>query len=750
MTSPLDRLSRAVAAAVGALKGTDAESGGVHVHEVSDGGDQTHLDGGHAHLFRVPTAMTFQTEDGEEYDVDAGAILVTQEDGPHVHAIADGTAQVDGSAHRHVIVIADDEVELITEKGGEHGHALGRDDDSSLDGVHDHVLVIADLALRSLTSEEASKVSAQAEEDVRIANVAVGRTTLVVDPIDDVRRLSKLDPALRALADSATIDDISDGVLKARAGGRVPVVVWQADVPAGALPVLKVADPMTIVGRLRDGKTAGLLSRLRRVARVGKAQALVNEIQPGGRSFVWGIVAQGEPSPVAKGIEDWQRESVGTEISKEFEASDDLWYVPLELGIMFDPPLELRAPPVGRQFAGTIDFSADVVKSRQLTIDQALLAAARGDVAAFVENPVRVILQSATDGGLVEIDRALHGLFDVETDDAVVRAHALVLDELENRNVQTVEVDELSKATTRLIRGRPVTESELTAFGKARGDGHVHELPGGGLTQSASGRGHVHGFGDGLETGPPLRQGSGPNARHRHQVVVGGDDLGTTGTERKPTGELKADGDGDGMVVQSLIFSKETFDDAEAARDWAEDHGFKTDKVDETETSFRLRQREPGEFRGGTLRTIDLTDGVQAVVGRLAAEKSMSVRIVKADDAPSEERYVFGVILVPEEPDAQGDIYSGEEVRKAAHSFMEHYGGDTFKAMHDGEPVDGVVVLETYLSKVEETYGGETFPVGTWFLAVRVANDDIWAAIQSGAFTGFSMGGTALREPLHS
>lgn len=76
------------------------------------------------------------------------------------------------------------------------------------------------------------------------------------------------------------------------------------------------------------------------------------------------------------------------------------------------------------------------------------------------------------------------------------------------------------------------------------------------------------------------------------------------------------------MVTQTLIFSKERFKTADAAKEWAKDHGFKAPAVDETENSFRLRQREPGEFVEGSLRTISLTDGVQAVQGHLKSSRS--------------------------------------------------------------------------------------------------------------------------------
>lgn len=69
----------------------------------------------------------------------------------------------------------------------------------------------------------------------------------------------------------------------------------------------------------------------------------------------------------------------------------------------------------------------------------------------------------------------------------------------------------------------------------------------------------------------------------------------------------------DGSTVQSLIFSREHFKDEEAAKKWAEEHGFNFGKVDATRISFRLRQEDPGKFK--TMRTKELAPGVSAVIG---------------------------------------------------------------------------------------------------------------------------------------
>jgi hypothetical protein len=65
--------------------------------------------------------------------------------------------------------------------------------------------------------------------------------------------------------------------------------------------------------------------------------------------------------------------------------------------------------------------------------------------------------------------------------------------------------------------------------------------------------------------------------------------------------------------VQTLIFSKKEFS-KDKAIEWAKDHTFKQDKIDETETSYRLRQFNPDMCNEGSERSISLQKGVRAVI----------------------------------------------------------------------------------------------------------------------------------------
>lgn len=69
-----------------------------------------------------------------------------------------------------------------------------------------------------------------------------------------------------------------------------------------------------------------------------------------------------------------------------------------------------------------------------------------------------------------------------------------------------------------------------------------------------------------------------------------------------------------GTQVQTLIFSKEYFR-REGATGWARRKGFRAGKVDETSSSYRIRQRPTSHFTRGSFRTIPLGDTVQAVIG---------------------------------------------------------------------------------------------------------------------------------------
>ena len=130
-----------------------------------------------------------------------------------------------------------------------------------------------------------------------------------------------------------------------------------------------------------------------------------------------------------------------------------------------------------------------------------------------------------------------------------------------------------------------------------------------------------------------------------------------------------------------------------------------------------------------------------------AVEKFLDreVPIYKADNSSDEERIAYGIVLEPETCDSQKEIYSAEEIRTAAHQYMEHFRHAGL--MHQTR-IDGRVrILESFIAPVDFEIEGVRVKRGTWLMAMRIVDDKLWEAVKDKRLTGFSIGGSAVREP---
>lgn len=129
---------------------------------------------------------------------------------------------------------------------------------------------------------------------------------------------------------------------------------------------------------------------------------------------------------------------------------------------------------------------------------------------------------------------------------------------------------------------------------------------------------------------------------------------------------------------------------------------------------------------------------------------SLDARIVQFRDVAGSaepEHFVLSEVLVPEEEDTQGQIYSHVDVRKTCHWWAEKQG--TFAEKHilqGGRPVEpgAIVTLENYIMPVDGKIGPRTVKQGTWMLGSRVYDEAVWKGILDGTYTGYSVGAYAL------
>ena len=130
----------------------------------------------------------------------------------------------------------------------------------------------------------------------------------------------------------------------------------------------------------------------------------------------------------------------------------------------------------------------------------------------------------------------------------------------------------------------------------------------------------------------------------------------------------------------------------------------------------------------------------------IALNKEFKVEL-KVDE---EKKLLLGAALIPNKPiyrndQANGEYYiyfSRDTVRKASQMFLK--AGNQSKATieHDRQ-IEGMTVVESWLKEDEVhdkslKYQIEA-PIGTWFIAMKVENEEIWEQVKLGKIKGFSI-----------
>jgi len=105
------------------------------------------------------------------------------------------------------------------------------------------------------------------------------------------------------------------------------------------------------------------------------------------------------------------------------------------------------------------------------------------------------------------------------------------------------------------------------------------------------------------------------------------------------------------------------------------------------------------------------------------------------------QQIAYAAVLVPGEPDSDGDVLTTQRIEAAAHEFLAAY--RNVDLQHTLNNV--AVPVESYLTPapmaVKHGDDDVELPTGTWIMAAKVLDGDTWGAIESGALTGFSIMG---------
>lgn len=108
-----------------------------------------------------------------------------------------------------------------------------------------------------------------------------------------------------------------------------------------------------------------------------------------------------------------------------------------------------------------------------------------------------------------------------------------------------------------------------------------------------------------------------------------------------------------------------------------------------------------------------------------------------------EEQTITGVVLQPDVVDLQDDVVTAGEIREAAHKFMLK-SQRMYLQHQDRAPM--VRIVENWLAHEDTQIAGQAVKAGSWLMVVKVFDDDLWARVKKGEFTGLSIRGKAIRE----
>ena len=118
-----------------------------------------------------------------------------------------------------------------------------------------------------------------------------------------------------------------------------------------------------------------------------------------------------------------------------------------------------------------------------------------------------------------------------------------------------------------------------------------------------------------------------------------------------------------------------------------------------------------------------------------------------------EKRMLVSPALIPNkqifryDPNTDSEYYvyfSKDTVRKASELYLKH--NNHHKATYEHKDrVSGVLTVESWIKEGDQDksnlYGYKGLPIGTWFVKMRIDNDDLWKKIKEGELRGLSIEG---------
>ena len=138
--------------------------------------------------------------------------------------------------------------------------------------------------------------------------------------------------------------------------------------------------------------------------------------------------------------------------------------------------------------------------------------------------------------------------------------------------------------------------------------------------------------------------------------------------------------------------------------------------------------------------------GVQFIT--LSQQKEIQLATIN-----EEQRILLGAVLIPNQPIYRNQdghefniVFPAETIKQVQQNFSRQGYQNNSTIEHSGTQIEDVTFVETWIKEDEvhdkSAHYGFNEPVGTWFAAMKVNNEDIWNNyVKTGKVKGFSIDG---------
>ena len=131
--------------------------------------------------------------------------------------------------------------------------------------------------------------------------------------------------------------------------------------------------------------------------------------------------------------------------------------------------------------------------------------------------------------------------------------------------------------------------------------------------------------------------------------------------------------------------------------------------------------------------------------------KDNFLSLAKLDE---EKKTLVGAVLIPEKEIPRFDqeeneeyvvYFSKETIKQAQELFMVNLRNNNATYEHN-VPIEGLSVVESWIKEDEKfdkssQFGFEKMPIGTWFVKMKINNDEVWNKVKNKEVKGFSIEG---------